>query len=223
MARTDGMSRAFGARVAENVLPLSEEQDDLDLALDEWTYTGECIDHEEPFERCQMCAKDGLRYHFLIENDRTDKALWVGSECITRFGVDAIGPGGEVVRGEAAIQLVTADRQRMIEDARRKRVAGALHAILSQETDARWHALLESCLAYIRDKEGFTPKQMAVIAWRAKARKVRHSPRDFKVKLRRDDHKDQVRYMDDWKYHQLRPYLSPEQRKRADKWRGFAA
>lgn len=104
-------------RVGANAIPLSVEQEELDIALDEWAYTGECVDHEEPFETCQMCDKEHLRYHFLIENDATGKSLWVGSECITRFGVDAIGPDGELVQGEGAARIVKADRQRMIEDA----------------------------------------------------------------------------------------------------------
>lgn len=76
-----------------------------------------------------------------------------------------------------------------------------------------------SYLDYVEEKDGFTPKQMSVIAWRAKVYKVRHSPRDFKVTLRRNDHKAQVTSLEDWKYRQLRPYLSPEQRDRADGWR----
>ena len=51
-----------------------------------WSYTGELIDYEEPYETCELCGKHGLRYHFVIHDFEGNK-LWVGSECINRFGV----------------------------------------------------------------------------------------------------------------------------------------
>jgi hypothetical protein len=220
MTRTHDMSRAIIARVKANLLPLSKERHDLDIALEEWAYTGECLDYEEPFETCQMCDKDSLRYHFLIENGYTGNALWVGSECITRFNVGAIAPDGTLVQGEGAARLVQADRNRLIEEARQKRVREAIVTVLEAETEPKWKEMLRSCLDHVSEKDGFTPKQMAAIAWRARMFRVRHSPRDFKVTLRRADHKELVIEMEDWKYEQLRPYLTRTQVQSMDERRG---
>lgn len=77
-------------RVAENIFPLSEEQDDLCTAMKEWEYTGISIDRGEEDDGeeevdCEMCNHHDLRYHFKIRNTITCRDLWVGSKCVLRY------------------------------------------------------------------------------------------------------------------------------------------
>ncbi len=75
------------ARVAENLLPFSEAQT-VTLALREWHYTGNCVDHgPDADEICELCDHRGLRHHFEIQNDITSHLLWVGSRCIKKFDI----------------------------------------------------------------------------------------------------------------------------------------
>lgn len=40
----------------------------------EWIFTEEVIDYGSPNKVCELCSKDGLRYHFNIKNPTTKKA-----------------------------------------------------------------------------------------------------------------------------------------------------
>ena len=179
------------------------------MALREWRYDGDCQDYEEMIETCQMCEHPDLRYHFKIENDLTGFDLWVGSECITRFDIAAVDQHGDVVQGEAAARIVAADRARLQEAARRKRLLATLRELWM--VDAAYRETIQEMAGYVETRGAFTPKQMSLLAWRLKANKVKHAPRDFTVIMRRDREKDQVRQMDDWRFGQLAPYLSASQ------------
>lgn len=203
------MDSGYRKRVARNIFPLSVEQADLDVALAEWFYTGTCEDHEEPFETCQMCEQEGLRYHFLIANIQTRNALWVGSECILQFDMGAIDRAGVVVHGPAAEQIVKRDRQKLQDEARKERVLKTLRELWLKDKFQR--EMIESMVKYLKARGAFTPKQMLLIAARLQHHKVQHAPRDFKVILRRDREKAQVTATT---FPKLSPYLSPEQRDR---------
>ena len=95
----------------KNLLPLSENKKDFNVALKEWFFTGEIIDHEDAIEVCQLCEKDELRYHFEIENGLRNK-LWVGSKCIEKFDIS--------VFDEEGIEVIEHKEQYLLKQARKK-------------------------------------------------------------------------------------------------------
>ena len=101
-------------RVAENILPLSAAGT-LSGAFKERHFTGETVDHEMPNETCQLCDKEGLRYHFQIRNDHTGHRLDVGSECILKFQVAVFEQGLELSPEEARKALTGRMRQMRLE------------------------------------------------------------------------------------------------------------
>src|SRR5690349_4663120 len=88
-------------RVRDSILPLSVGET-LPKAFDECRFTGKTEDHEEPCETCQLCGKDGLRYHFEIGNSLTGNRLQVGSHCILQFDVAVYGEDGARLSAEEA-------------------------------------------------------------------------------------------------------------------------
>jgi hypothetical protein len=209
----------WAARVARRLLPLSIEQADLAKALREWVYTGVCEDHGEPCEVCQMCGQEDLRYHFLIENTNNQEQLWVGSECITKFGVGAVDEDGQRVDGAEATTIVRQHRAHLIEMARRKRVEHAIQLGLEREQLPHMVSILNTCLKIHRRGDALSPKLMANLGWRLRELKVAHAHRDFRVDLRKGQHKDDVVSMEDFKVKTLLYYLTPEQRRRVKEMR----
>lgn len=59
----------------------------------------------------------------------------------------------------------------------------------------------------------FTPKQMALVAWRLHVHDIDHQPSEFRVSSNRETDKDALLEMPDWKRQQLAPYLTLEQRR----------
>ena len=78
--------QTYPQRVRDNILPLSIGST-LPEAFEEWSFTDNTVDHEEPVETCQLCDQEELRYHFEIKNSLTHKCLWVGSQCILKFNL----------------------------------------------------------------------------------------------------------------------------------------
>ena len=77
-------------RVIKNVLGLSAEKLNYDLAKREWEYRGEVVDHgplkdqiPKPSE-CQFCGHK-IRYGYRLHNTVNQKTVEVGSECIGNF------------------------------------------------------------------------------------------------------------------------------------------
>ena len=77
-------------RVIKNVLGLSAEKLNYDLAKREWEYRGEVLDHgpikdqiPKPAE-CQFCGHK-IRYGYRLHNIINQKTVEVGSECIGNF------------------------------------------------------------------------------------------------------------------------------------------
>jgi len=202
----------WAARVCVNLFPLSIEKSDLAKALKEWAQTGDMIDHMEAKETCEMCGKQPIRYHFEIANDHTDKTLWVGSECIEKFGVDAVLPDGTRVSGDQAVKVVRKNRAKMIEDARKGRVEQAIKDVIDLEDKDYLIPILYACLNKHREGKPLSPKLMNTLAWRLRVFKVPHSPGDFRVSLRRASHKYDLGSLDDFQAKGLMPYLSVQQR-----------
>jgi len=203
----------WATRVRVNLFPLSQEQHDLSTALKEWFFTGNHVDHGDgAYETCEMCDKIPLRYHFQIQNSNNQFRLWVGSECIKRFGVDAIDDDGQRISGAAAKAKVDKVRSKMIDDARKGRVLEAIHAVIDVEDRDYILSILQRCLADHEAGKALSPKLMSTLGWRLRALKIPHNPRDFRVGLRRDKHKNDLMKLDDFKARGLIPYLSKTQR-----------
>ena len=76
--------------VIENVLAMSVEKNNYNVAKREWEYRGEVLDHgplkdqmPKPAE-CQFCGHK-IRYGYRLHNTVNHKAVEVGSECIGNF------------------------------------------------------------------------------------------------------------------------------------------
>ncbi len=83
-------NNTYQNRVIENVLSMSAEKVNYDLAKQEWDYRGEVIDHgplkdqiPKPVE-CQFCGHN-IRYGYRLHNTLNHKVVEVGSECIRNF------------------------------------------------------------------------------------------------------------------------------------------
>ena len=199
---------SWAHRAARNLMPLSLEQYDLAVALQEWVYERNVVVLESPREVCQLCDHPRLRYQFEIFNQYTGHSLYIGSECIKRFAIGVRSEGGAVITGEAADRSVDADRRRMEQEARDRSVLNSLVELAA--TDDEFD--LEGLVAYYQRRGVFTPSQMALLQWRFQRCGVAHEPACFKVSLRRHREQEQLRRMPGWKVRRLWAYLSSQQR-----------
>ena len=76
--------------VIENVLAMSAEKNNYNIAKREWEYCGEVVDHgplkdqiPKPAE-CQFCGHK-IRYGYRLHNNINQKTVEVGSECIGNY------------------------------------------------------------------------------------------------------------------------------------------
>jgi hypothetical protein len=194
-------------RVAENILPYSEAED-VEEAIKEWYYTGEMYDLEEAYETCQLCGHEGIRYQFEIENESTHYTLLIGSECITKFSIPAMGEDGELLGREATRKKVHQDRTKLIVDAKRRRLINALVTLASKDSEID----INDFIKYVGNRSKFTPKQASLLVWRLGKHGIPFRKSDFKIGLRQLNEKHQLRTMELWKLKQIWPCLSPSQK-----------
>jgi hypothetical protein len=198
----------WASRVAKNLLPLSRKGADLAVALKEWRYTGNFYDLEEPSEDCELCDHPDIRYQFEIANIHTSHALLVGSECINRFDITALDEEGRELDVEASKRRLGRDRARLVDNARKRRIAAALVALGGKDSDFK----IESFIDYLQSRGAFTPKQLALVFWRLDHHQIPYRANDYKLTIRRNREKAQLIELPDWQLQRLWPALTPSQR-----------
>ena len=199
---------SWASRAAANLLPLSRERRDLAQALKEWRYAGNYHDLETPSADCELCDHPDIRYQFEIQNLLNDEALLIGSECINRFGIAATDEEGRTLDAVGTRRKVGQDRRKLVEDARHRRVVSALVALTHRDQDFD----IRSFVDYLQTRGAFTPKQLSIVLWRLSKFRIAYNPKDFKLTIKRNREKTQLRNLKDWELERIRPCLSESQR-----------
>jgi hypothetical protein len=180
----------------------------LPEAFEEWSFTEKTYDHESPVAICNLCDKDKLRYHFLIQNSITQKKLWVGSHCILQFNLSVFEEGQRLSPSQAQKKL-----ERLTQKMRLESCLKSLEALAIK--DGGSSGILQGALDYYRKNKVLTPKFAAVVLWRLNERGIDHSPSFFKVCLKRADHKRHLKEMKPRMFAFIWPALSSSQKKTA--------
>lgn len=205
-------------RVKVAILPLSREQQNVLEALREWFYTGETYDLEEPAADCELCGHQDIRYQFTIRNRHTESALLIGSECITRFEIPAVDDSGRLLSSSETRTVVHRDRQKLVTDAKKRRMTRALIELGQKEATFR----IESFIDYVHDRGAFTPNQLSLLVWKLTTHRIPFVASDFRLTIRRDREKDQLLSLAPFKIRQIWPCLSTTQRRFYEEHRGIS-
>jgi len=195
----------YPQRVADNILPLSLAGT-LPEAFKEWSFTGETEDHEQAIEDCELCDQEQLRYHFKIGNRHTHKHLWIGSQCILKFKV-AVYEDEQLLDEKQTKKKLDS----LIKQMRFESCMNALQRLIEEEDND----ILAHALEFYQKNKNLTPKFAFVIFWRLKTHRIDHSPSFFKISLRKDKYKRDLRGMDASRVHLIWPALTSSQRKLA--------
>jgi len=195
----------YPQRVRDNILPMSVGST-LPEAFEEWSFTERIHDHEQPIETCQLCEQEALRYHFEICNAFTKSTLWVGSQCILKFGLSVFENGRRLSESDAKKKLERLMRQMQME--------ACIH-VLEKLAFAEKNAILASALEYYKKNKYLSPKFAFVVLWRLKKNKIDHSPSFFKINLKRGQYKQDLQNMELSRVHAIWPALSSSQREMA--------
>lgn len=206
------MVDSYPLRIRDNILPLSVAGT-LPEAFKEWYFTDYTIDHEAPIEDCQLCNQEQLRYHFEIRNSHTNHTLMVGSQCILKFHLQVFDNG---------LLLNESGTKKKLDSLMKKMRLESCIKALDRLAETENNDILSNALAYYKKNKYLTPKQAFVVLWRLGKHKIDHSPSFFKVSLRKDKYKHDLRMMEESRVHVIWPALSSSQRKIAEKY-GFKA
>lgn len=190
------------------MLPLSVEKISLANAVKEWLYSGDMYDLEAPVERCELCEHPDIRYQFRIINRLNGNELLVGSECINKFEISATDDHGNILGRNESRRKVSRDRRFLVNEARKRRLVNALVELSTRDKTLD----IDSFVSYVLDRDAFTPNQLAFLLWQFDKHRIAYSPTDFKITIRRDREKDQLRQMDSWKLKRLWASMSMSQR-----------
>lgn len=195
----------YSQRVRANILPLSVGST-LPEAFEEWSFTENMVDHGHADQTCELCEQEDLRYHFQIQNALTAKKLMVGSSCILRFGVSVFEDGA---------RLSAADAKRKLDRLVRQMHLDACVSALKKVAAAENNSILANALTFFQKNKYLTPKQAFVVLWRLRKQRIEHNPSFFKINLKMQRYKDDLRDMELSRVHAIWPALTSSQREMA--------
>lgn len=198
----------YTQRVMDSILPLSVG-DTLPKAFEEWTVTENVVDHETPDEICELCGQESLRYHFEIRNSLNDNRLWVGSQCILKFGLSVFEDGRVLSPGDAKKKV-----HRIMAQMQQDACIRALQRVAAAEKNE----ILANAIEYFRKHKYLSPKQAFVVFWRLNHHRIDHNPSFFKIDLKHDRFKAQLLQMAGTRVHVLWPALTSSQREMAKRF-----
>lgn len=172
-----------------NLLRLSQEEKDFQIALREWKHTGLVIDHGAPIEVCQLCEHEQLRYHFEIRNHHTAKTLMVGSSCIKKFDIPVYDDDGNELCGKAKDDRLKDEvrekhEEMMLEPLRE------LWKVAKQERD-----VIRGYVGEFESRGGFSPAHLLFLFQQMNEQGILFQPQLFKVLLRSWEDKRQLLQM----------------------------
>jgi hypothetical protein len=193
----------------KNLLPLSTEKENFAIAIKEWFYTDELIEYEEPEEICELCEKDGLKYHFKIKNE-LGNTLWVGSKCIEKFGI--------TIYDENGIEITENKEAYLVNQAKKKHVKDTLSKLNNIYTlgKIQGHSFKELdsyCITNYNVEGKFNAKMINYLFQRFENEKIRFRCNCFKIDLRADESKKLLLNLKMVQYNRIKGALSVSQRK----------
>jgi hypothetical protein len=199
---------SYYQKVQRNLLPLSQEQNDLALALQEWEHSGQVQDHLAPVEVCQLCEHPRLRYHFEIVNRHTRASLQVGSSCIHKFDISVYDEQGHALLGDAKSrhlkkEISQQQREMMLEPLRE------LYEALSSERPR-----IKRCVDRFKRRKGFSPADLYYLFGLLGKHNVVHTPQIYKIVLRSKRDQVELFSMSRGKVELVWPALSHSQRQK---------
>lgn len=200
--------KTYPQRVADNILPLSVAGT-LPDAFKEWYFTENVEDHELANEECELCNQEQLRYHFEIRNRNTNHHLWVGSSCILKFQVQVFD-NGKLLDAKGSKRKLDELKNKMRLDS----CINALKKLASKEPND----ILKNALEFYQKNKYLTPKFAFVVFWRLSKHHIDHSPSFFKVSLKKDKYKRDLRQMPSSHVHMIWPALSSSQKEIATRY-----
>jgi hypothetical protein len=192
----------YPQRVSDNILPLSISGI-LPEAFREWYFTDNIEDHEIANEDCELCDQEQLRYHFEIKNKYTNHQLWVGSSCILKFQVQVF---------ENGLLLDAKGSKKKLNDLKQKMRLDSCVNALKKLAHSEKNDILSNALDFYLKNKYLTPKFAFVVFWRLSSNKIDHSPSFFKVSLKKDKFKRDLREMNKERVHLIWPALTSSQR-----------
>ena len=192
----------YPQRVRDSILPKSVGKT-LPEAFEEWSVTENVHDNEQPTETCQLCGQESLRYEFEIRNSLTRHTMWVGSQCIKQFSLSVFEAGRKLSAADAERKI-----NRMLDQMRQEFCIKALERLAAAEDNA----ILKNAVDYFKKNKYLSPKQAWVVLWRLRAQNIEHNPSFFKIDLKHERFKAQLREMPTSRVHDIWAALSSSQR-----------
>lgn len=202
----------YPERVKEKILPLSVS-DDLSIAFKEWQFTDEIYDHEFACKTCELCNQEGIRYHFKINNKSTKNSLWIGSNCILKFDIAVCEDDVILSKVNAKVKL-----NKLTNEMRFTSCVKSLENLIKLEKND----ILRNALQFYKKNQYLTPKYAFVVLWKLNSNNIDYCPSFFKISLKKEKLKNDLKEMSINKIHMIWPALKPSQRKTALEYGHYA-
>jgi len=193
------MSKFKRAAIRERLLPLSFEQEDIEMALSEWFWTGEVRDMKGEYSddysdghvgyqiSCELCDQPNLRYVFTIKNRINEAELLVGSECYKDFEEEAY----EVTDRKQLDKKIRKAKQRCVNRVKRSETLQYLSKLIPVLNSE----MVDNFIRYYQMNGSFEPERLLLILSAFKLGEIEYPPKLFKLSIKRDSEKLQLKMM----------------------------
>lgn len=194
---------------SRNLIPLSVS-DTLKDALKEWNYAGNIEEDDTANSICELCDHPNIRYKFQIVNKNNNSELYVGSECIHKFGILGLSEDGTEITQDETMQQIGKHKSKLIKERNIKHVLESL--ILLSKKDEDFEKSASDFYKYYENRGAFTPKQLNLLLFSMKKCGIKYNKKSFKMTIKRNREKEQLVTMKDFQIGTIWDCMSPSQK-----------
>jgi hypothetical protein len=213
----------YSGKCKENIFKYSLENENYDIALNEWYFYNEVIDNNDFLDvniskpSCELCEHEDLRWQFVIYNIHNNNQLKVGSSCIKQFNIALMDKNGNKIYGKDRNSKINKLINLARIDSSNRLTFQALNELCKIKKNLEQNNMFIECWTQLKVNGTIEPKLALFIINNFIECGIEYKNLDMKIDAKKRKCIDQLNKMNGSSYSHIRLFLNENNRKKYDK------
>jgi len=185
----------------KNLLKYSMENENYEIAINEWYFNHEVIDNNEFADEndsrpsCELCEHEDLRWQFVLYNVNNGNQLKVGSSCIKQFNIALLEKDGRKIYGKDRNSKINKLINLACINSSNKVTFQLLNDLCKINKNIEQNNMFIECWTHLKVNGSIEPKLALFLINNFIENNIDYTKIDMKIDVKRKICKDQIKKM----------------------------